>query len=298
MEDGNIILKLIEILRTLLSKAEGFYSSAQGILDNLIAAGLGVLAAWVTYRLRRMKHRVSRDAPYYDIWNLRSDQTVTIVTGAIPDPARGQVPRMSSGDIKALTEVILSIRAMYPNLQYRHVSSPDLPTGGLDDNLVVIGGPKWNWVSRYFLSERKESPVSFEEYDIVVRAEPDDERFCASVEDSQILGDTGVICRLPHPDAPDKAVLIFAGCHTYGVLAAVRYLSYVNSYSLRSVGELERLIEPHSVLRLARSLLGRYVQHYFIAVVEVEVRGDSIGTPRLVRFTKIPGDIWEPTCTT
>lgn len=293
MEDGNIILTLTESLQNLLAAAARFYRSAQGILENLVAAGIGVLVTWVVNRLRTMRQRVSRDAPYYGIWNLRSDQTLSIITGAIQEEANGQVLRMSSGDINALTEVILSIRAMYPDLLYKHVYSPDLPTGGLDDNLVVIGGRRWNWVSDYFVRKRKESLVSFQEYDILLRTEAGDERFCADVHGTEIVGDYGVICRLPHPDGPDQVVLIFAGCHTYGVLAAVRYVSYVNAHSLRSVRELERLIEPRRVLRLARSFLGRYRPHYFIVVVGVEVREDSIGTPKLVRFTKVPADIWD-----
>ncbi len=295
MDEAGIVLALIEGLHSLLDTAAAFYKSERGILDNLVTAGITLLATWVWSRVRRVRHRVSRDGPYSAVWNLRENQTIGIVTGAIQEDSAGQVPRMSSGDIKALTEVILSIRSMYPKLHYRHAFSPDFSTGELDDNLVIIGGPKWNWVSAYFFEKRQDSPVSFDEYDIVVHGEAEDDVFSASVEGEVITRDVGVICRLPHPDAADKAVFMFAGCHTYGVLAAVRYVSYAKPYSLGNVRDLARRVERHWILRLTRSVLGRYRQHYFIAVVEVEVRGDSIGSPRLVHFSELRPDMWERT---
>lgn len=285
---------ILQVLRSFLEKAYGVYQSMRGVIDNLIAAAIGLLASWIWYGLRNLRRRMSRDSPYYAIWNLAGKHTINVVTGAIRGDSGPEIPRMSSGDINALTEVILSIRAMYPDLEHKHFYSPDFPTTQFDNNLVVIGGPKWNWVSEYFFLTREESPVYFDDYDIVVHTGPDGDRFKARVDNGQITRDAGIICRLPHPDASDRVVFLFAGCHTYGVLAAVRYMSYMNPYSLENVRGLWKRVE-RTLVRFARSVLGRYRDYYFIAVVEVEVRGDSIGSPTLVRFQTLDSDLWKPT---
>jgi hypothetical protein len=102
-----------------------------------------------------------------------------------------------------------------------------------------------------------------------------------------VVRDYGYLLRVPNPFSAEHTVLLFAGCETYGVKGAADFFALRNFHVLRG---LDVLRFGRLVAALDWLIPARFKTSYFLAVVEIEVRGTFTSTPRIVEFQKLEPD--------
>ena len=103
--------------------------------------------------------------------------------------------------------------------------------GELDTNLILIGGPFHNCVTRNFLERMGNSwPFRFEEDATLVYTDPTgklpQQRFTPKVVDGKYYGeDYALIMNVKNPYDPAKRVIFIAGCRSIGCYGGAIFLS-------------------------------------------------------------------------
>lgn len=170
------------------------------------------------------------------------------------------------GDLDAFFEMFVSLTRMgYTNLSHRSAREHGIGTAR---NLVLIGGPEWNPLTRTFLHllgvgvEQRpagaDGPGHF--------TAPDGTAVRPTVlGESHVVEDVALFVRAANPTNPDTDVTICTGVHTYGVLGAVHLFT-----NPRLAGDNLRAINDR--LGQARS---------FGVLARVKVIDGRVPTPRL-----------------
>ena len=169
------------------------------------------------------------------IWHHNRDDKVFVVAPEIPPDELTEYARPDSpnyvrlaryGDLDAFFEIYVALtRLGYRNLSHRSAQEQGI---GMARNLVLIGGPAWNSVTRSFLHllnlpiKQHLRPAGEPDYfttsdDIQARPTvihgPDD--------GEQVVEDVGLFVRAANPTNPETDVTICSGVYTHGVLGAV-----------------------------------------------------------------------------
>ena len=220
--------------------------SLQDLLINLLAGIflllIGALIGWLIsfWRNRRTLGKIWNlsDADWKSLIKLgpssqRAGQQVflamTKLTHITEDYER---PGTGIGEVQAYVFALESLTATYRDAIRSELDyGDDFPERHLDNNIISIGGPKHNRVTKSFRECFSRLPLGF------VYGEG---RACCVVDKRtdtiyeprlQLLGnkvDYGVLSRLPNPYSPreDRNVLFLVeGAHTYGLAAAGRILT-------------------------------------------------------------------------
>jgi hypothetical protein len=179
------------------------------------------------------------------------------------------------GDLDALFEIASLIREVYPKCRLKILSSHEAEFGNIDlgCDIIVIGGPDYNYVCRQLLTEAK-SLIGYAELEC-----PDDQSPIALKAQSQSwrgedqTQDYGYIEVLENPFARKSKVFFFGGCHTIGVTGAVKAL------------QLRREDEPgltaQAADNISRMLRFARFRTHFAAVFRVALMGATIPPPSL-----------------
>lgn len=124
-----------------------------------------------------------------------------------------------------------------------------------DGNLLLVGGPKRNNVTRFFLTDTELAKQStFDEWKLIYG----EKEYEALIDaDKHILQDHGLLLKAPNPLSPENTVMIIAGCRAFGTGGAAGLLANKSA--------TEELVEK----------LNSYCK-YFKALVSVSVRNDII----------------------
>jgi hypothetical protein len=260
-----------------------FWITAYAVLLSVIGAirATGKMRhLWRTRHLRR-------------VWGIKNGDQVIVVCSELDEPAtRQQVePRefiysLKYGDVDAYFEVQITMLRLYPAIRMRVMSAGEAEATRLDlsRHLIVIGGPDYNTLAARVLSWQQtqfeyrspyvsvrstEHPDEIVLYDNVRKTE-----YCHESE----MRDYGYFERIPNPQNPKSRVILLGGCHTIGVVGAVKAFSMAESED----GEI-----PSPVLANA-ALVARKVGNAerFSVLVEVERIGQTITVP-LVREDRI-----------
>lgn len=173
-------------------------------------------------------------------------------------------------DLDAFFEMYLALTRMgYHNLSHRSAGEGGI---GSARNLVLIGGPSWNVITRGFMHLLR--------LPITQRLEPSGEPDFFTTSDGtparptvlgqgtnqeQVVEDVGLFVRATNPNDPDTDVTICSGVFTHGVLGAVR--AFTN---------------PHVAVENVEAIRDRLGQIANFAVLfQVNVIGGRVATPRL-----------------
>lgn len=247
---------------------ENILDSGKEIAINLIAAGVVALltAVWGWNRIR-----VARK-----IWPFRGRKFTAILSTSVQTPT-GQYLRPASGigQIRALAILVPSIvRAWRRKVDVSDVMLCQDVTSEVNNDLVLLGGPKNNSVTDSFLQQLGTAhPDAPSQTDSVIdwsgayyqakHGKPG--QGSGTRVSSATQRDYGLIIRWSNPFDRSKVVILLAGASTYGTIAA----------SLWYVGQRDPECEQES-RRLLKS-------KYFAALVESPVSGGHVGLPRLVQ---------------
>jgi transcriptional regulator with XRE-family HTH domain len=174
------------------------------------------------------------------------------------------------GDLDAFFEMFVSLTRMgYHNLSHRSAREPGIGTAR---NLVLIGGPAWNPLTRTFLHLLD---VPFDKH-----AGAGGEPSCFRMPDgttilptvigeSQVVEDIGLFVRAVNPTNPDADVTICAGIYTHGVFGAVQ------AFTNPRIGA--------DNVAMVRERLGQ--TRSFAVLFRVKVLDGRVPTPRLPAAT-------------
>jgi transcriptional regulator with XRE-family HTH domain len=127
------------------------------------------------------------------------------------------------GDLDAFFEMFVALTRMgYRNLSHRSAREPGI---GTTRNLVLLGGPMWNPLTRTFL-HLLDLPI---EQCVGPAGGPSAFRFPDGtsvlpkvIDSAQVVEDIGLFVRAANPTNPETDVTICSGSYTYGVLGAVQ----------------------------------------------------------------------------
>lgn len=247
------------------------------------------------YDLRRELHRLRDEAerearrersavtpaaiPRNDVWHHDRAADIMVVTSQIPEDALPDNARAHSvnysrlaryGNLDAFFELYVKLAAM--GYQNRHHRSADDRGIDLDYNLVLLGGPTFNRLTRNFLQmlnlplRQDVQPRGKPEYFVLANG---DEAHPQVVDfpdgEQELVEDVGLFVRAASPANPNADVTICTGSYTAGSLAAVRAFSHEDV--------------AQSNIDAVRERIGRVTN--FFALFRVPVVNGRIPPPRL-----------------
>jgi hypothetical protein len=177
---------------------------------------------------------------FKELWNLNPTDTVYIVCPELLKPDERQNPELNEflylgkyGDIDSFLVLFASLSKLYPNMNLKFCTSREfnlLPGNPHSENLILLGGPDYNEVTRYYIEKRKISPYEFivigeDEDEIGIKHPHSESIYCASFEgDEQLkcIMDYGFFIKTKNPSNEHKKLFMINGIHTYGVYGAAK----------------------------------------------------------------------------
>lgn len=218
-----------------------------------------------------------------EIWHHDRTERVYVVAPELPSEERAWFAQRDSpnyvrlaryGDLDAFFEIFVALTRMgYHNLSHRSANEGGI---GSSQNLVLIGGPVWNPITRTFLHllplpilqtmQPPGKPDVFTKSD-GTQVKPTVLELGDGHE--QVIEDIGFFVRATNPNNPHTDVTICSGVYTHGVLGAVR--AFINP---EVAGENIAVI---------RDQLGQ--TNSFAVLFNVNVIGGRVVTPRLATAT-------------
>jgi len=239
-----------------------------GIVSSVVAAILVLLGqpiARLFYELlvgRRMFKR---------LYKMGGSEEIVFVSGNVEEDVKPDFnfkTIIAGPDATAMIEVLGSFRFVYPKKGLRTYFSTEIAERDLKLSLVSIGGPVFNKITRRILT--KLDVVGFEDYTLVVKG--NNRRYAYEAEEEEdngtVIRDYGIVLNTWNPLEESSRLILVMGCDTYGVLAAARTVSCVESLKNRVARKVaKKLPLPHKE---------------YLVVVEAEVLGEEVGNVRPV----------------
>jgi hypothetical protein len=181
-------------------------------------------------------------------WRFRSSGRELVIVIATSGHAETGVYRRAMtglGQVRALSLLSPSLRQAYPDVDLQMVRlSVEVGESDLDNDLLVIGGPKNSLVTRMLLDQLgPRLPFSVDGSVITW----DGTTYEGEAVMGKIVHDYGYVIRSRHPLHPTRRIVIVGGSHTYGTASAARWLVEDGS-SRRLPADIAVLIEADVVL--------------------------------------------------
>lgn len=195
------------------------------------------------------------------VWSFKDNETVIFVSGNL----KGQYLVLPP-DASALLEASLTVKTLYPNVSIERFYAIDfLPEYESNMNIVSVGGPSSNQVTRRFLDK-----VNFpwdnirptpDAKQIMINKVTKQKRTRVLDENGCVKRDFGFFMKVPNPIAEDKTVILIVALTTEGVLGCAKTFSYDGVYSNTNCSKLMELIGE---------------SRYFAVITETEVENKRI----------------------
>ncbi len=194
-----------------------------GLAVNLIWVALGTIGV-LTVRL------LVEVSPTRRLWRLRDPRTLVICasTSIRTDTGEYYRPATGIGQVRALAITTHSLHRGYRNLDTRNILlSDDQIHGRIENDIILLGGPKNNTFTRRLLDKLKSQPVADQSGSVISWLRPPNQReFVPATSDRLVTTDYGLIVRVRNPfSTSDTTACLFSGGHTYGTIAAARYFA-------------------------------------------------------------------------
>jgi hypothetical protein len=220
--------------------------------------------------------RERSDPDTNDLWHHDRSEKLLVVAPELPageqteysHPSTPNYVRLARyGDLDAFFDMYNALTRMgYQNLSHRSAQEPGID---LERNLVLIGGPVWNEVTRTFMRlldlPIKQNLRPEGQPDVFTTADGSSAEPTRLHDSGHVIEDVGLFVRAKNPTNPDTDVTICSGVFTHGVLGAVHTFTNTN-VAAENVDEV-------------RKRLGQTTS--FAALFRVKVIGGRVPTPRL-----------------
>ena len=215
------------------------------VAGGAATAGVGI-ARWLVF---------SR-LPARRMWRYADGDRLSLIvaSSAQVDTGKYSRPTTGIGQVRAMSLLVPSLARAYRKVDLEQVRLSSLTPGkDLEADLLVLGGAKNNEITRKLLAGIPGLPFSAPA-EVISWSGTDYE---GVVDGEMVTHDYGYVVRAPNPFAPSRRIVVIAGSHTYGVVAAARWL--------------------------AESGAGRKVPADVAVLVEAEVLGDGhVAVPKVV----------------
>jgi hypothetical protein len=206
------------------------------LLGSILSAVISGAIVWIATRLRAR-------LPARRLWRLHDPSAVLI---ALPD-VRNSV--IGIGEARALATIAPSLaRAYGGKLALHRVLFATQGIGShLDQDIIVLGGPGSNSLTRRLFEMIPDLPARFVDDSLVWQVDNSTEiPFDLKITNNEIVTDYGLILRTPNPYKEDRILIIMAGIETAGTEAAARFfvdhmprLKYWNSRNVAAITKAE-----------------------------------------------------------
>lgn len=198
---------------------------------NVIWLLLGVLATIIIRFLTRTR-------PARRLWQLKNPNDLIIVVATSVKTFTGEYYRRATGigQLRALSLIVGSLRKAYKATIDRNIVMSDEDLGERAENdLILLGGTKNNNYTQRLLE--RQCIVKLKPEGIIWNVDGDVIEFLPKVENDHVVVDYGLIIKTTNPYSHSSSkVIIIAGVHTQGVVAAARYFTenYFNKLKFSS----------------------------------------------------------------
>jgi hypothetical protein len=196
---------------------------ASDLAINLLATFIGVVIAWIWDRVRKG----FRLWPLKKIWGAYAEDRPRVIVGRYLENKQFEPTGfLGVGDAIAISE----LRNLFTRLngQDLEILYSDQVSGDvLKENLILVGGPEFNLITREVMDRLKTS-IRFGNPRLNEIAFHDtcDNRVLAPKVNSisgEVIKDYGLVVRAKNPFAPEKWVTVIAGSFGFGSWAGARY---------------------------------------------------------------------------
>jgi len=206
---------------------ENFLSS---LISDVIIFLLGVI-------LSRLFHIVTFTIPSRRVWGLKSPKELVVccANSVITDTGEYHRPATGIGEARSLSLLATSLSQTYGKIDFsKFYLSTDQIHKYIENDLIILGGDKTNELaSRLLRIIEKEQPLKMKGCDFYWRKNNNGiwidegaENFRGNTFDYDVVSDYGVIVRVKSPfSSLPKTVILLAGSHTYGTLAASKFFT-------------------------------------------------------------------------
>ncbi len=170
------------------------------------------------------------------LWQVAQPEKLVVVASTSVEVYTGEYWRKCTGigQLGAFACAVDSLSKAYDNLCYEHVYLSKQISGQvsgklLKNDLLLLGSPKTNHISKRFLRGIRNSQVARQEKDTILWKDnvttpwTGAEKFRGRTSRRRVISDYGLIIRTRSPFQADRTVILFSGSHTYGTMAAALY---------------------------------------------------------------------------
>lgn len=195
-------------------------------LSDLWVGLIGSIVFTVSaYFAGRGRQRWKDRLPGRRLWRLQDEGSVTLVMTQAPiSDAAEYSDLVYPAEARAVGEIESFLHRLYRNLRVSVALSSSVSNEGLRENLILIGGPVHNTITRDLLQRMAGdgfSAVDFDSYSIKLNGTQWTGQAQLDSEEN-ICTDVGVIIMAPNPYNPKRRLILLAGSRTFGCLAAAR----------------------------------------------------------------------------
>lgn len=191
------------------------------VRDELVSLAVGSLLAVAAGYLRWL---LLRRLPARRVWRFtgRTRIVIVVATSALVDTGKYQRPTTGLGQVRANALLMPHLKRTFRAAHHEGISfSSTVPGNILESDLLLLGGAKNNEITRRAIQSMTDLPFTAPGNVINWNGR----RYEGSRSSNTVVRDYGYVVRGPNPFAPDKRLVIAAGSHTFGTVAAARWLA-------------------------------------------------------------------------
>jgi len=174
---------------------------------------------------------IFKTLPAKKLWNIYHPKDLIICTSTSSKTDTGEYirPATGIGQVRALAYISASLNKAYSNTKVRNILlSVDQPQDSIENDLILLGGPKNNDISRLFLDKLRNLNIVAQKMSTISwLVEGEEAKYEGIVENKEVLTDYGIIIRMKNPFCSNNktTIALFSGSHTYGTIAASKYFT-------------------------------------------------------------------------
>ena len=203
----------------------------QDIFVNIVSDVIWAILGGILFYLFKNLFQI---VPLRRLWRIRDHQnfTICVSTSSLVDTGQYERPSTGIGQLRGLAIITSSLSKAYSINARNVLLSADQLKEHIEGDLILLGGPENNRITRSFLDKINEmSLIDQAENVIYWKCSSDPEVFKPVVLNNKVIKDYGMVIRMYNPFSQSKNTLyLLAGTHTYGTIAAARFLTE-NMYS-------------------------------------------------------------------
>ena len=211
---------------------------------NLLASLIWFLLGWLGLKSFQYFQIIQ---PAKRLWHISDPRNLIICAATSTKTDTGDYfrPATGIGQLRALGYAVESLGKAYDVRVQNILLSDDQVQKQIEKDLILLGGPKNNLITRLFLEKfsSEEALVDQEGSTIFWNVNGAALELKGESVNKSVKKDYGIVIRVPNPFTSGRktktSLCLFSGCHTYGTIAAAKY------FTQEYIRELKGMRKPH-----------------------------------------------------